>query len=277
MASRRFPVPDLGVGFGLRPAYHAAVLDHPGTADWYELLAENHLVDGGPARDVIDGLVGRTPLVPHSVGLNLAGEADPEHEARLIALIDRVEPPWFSDHLCLTAAAVHTHELVPVPYVPEVADHVAARIRDLQARTGRLFALENVSSYLAYRASSEPEAAFVRRVVEAADCALLLDVNNVFVSACNHGFDPIAYLDALPLDRVVQIHLAGHRIVGDHRLDTHDMPICDEVWALYAEVIRRIGPVSTLVEWDDQLPPLPDLLAEVARARAVRDAAASAA
>jgi uncharacterized protein len=270
VASRRFAIADLGVGFGLRPPYYQAVLDDPGAADWVELLAENHLVDGGPSRDVVDGLVGRAPLVPHSVGLNLAGEPDPEHEDRLVALIDRVDAPWFSDHLCLTAARVHTHELVPVPYVPEVAAHVAARIRRLQARTGRVFALENVSSYLTYRASREPEADFVRRVVELADCALLLDVNNVFVSACNHGFDPIAYLDALPLERVVQVHLAGHQILHDHRLDTHDAPVCDEVWALYAEVLRRIGPVSTLIEWDDHLPDLATLLAEVARARAIR-------
>lgn len=217
------------------------------------------------------GLVGRAPLVPHSVGLNLAGTPDPEHEQRLFDLIDLVDPPWFSDHLCLTAARIHTHELIPVPYTPEVAAHVAARIAALQDRTGRLFALENVSSYLSYRASTESEAAFVRRVVELADCALLLDVNNVYVSACNHGFDPIAYLSELPLDRVVQIHLAGHRVLDDHRLDTHDAPICDEVWELYAWVIRRIGPVSTLIEWDDDLPDLPILLAEVARARTIRD------
>lgn len=240
-------------------------------ADWYEILAENHMVDGGPAVDVIDGLVGRAPLIPHAVGTNLGGHADPEHEARLLSLVARVGAPWFSDHLCLTASTVHSHELIPLPYLPDVAAHVAARIRSLQARSGRVFALENVSSYLAWRASSEPEWAFVRRVVEAADCAILLDVNNIYVSACNHGFDPMDYLNGLPLDRVVQIHLAGHRVLDDHRLDTHDGPVCDEVWALYAEVIRRIGPVSTLIEWDDRLPELDVLLTEVDRARAIRD------
>lgn len=239
-------------------------------ADWYELLAENHVVSGGPAREIVHALAGAAPLVPHSVGLNLGGAPDPEHEARLIALADLVDAPWMSDHLCLTAASVHAHELLPLPYLPEVAEHVAARIRGLQDRSGRLFAVENVSSYLGYAASTEPEWAFLRRVVEAADCALLLDVNNVYVSAVNHGFDPLAYIDALPLERVVQIHLAGHQVLSDHLRDTHDAPVCEEVWALYAEVLRRTGPISTLIEWDEALPELPVLLAEVERARATR-------
>lgn len=245
----------------------------PTLADWYELLVENHLVAGGPAASIVEELSGKVPLVPHSVGLNLGGEPDPEHVARVCLLAEKIDAPWMSDHLCLTAATVHAHELIPVPYTPAVAEHIARRIGELQSRTGRLFALENVSSYMSYAASMQTEWAFLKRVVEAADCGLLLDVNNLFVSAANHGFDPRAYLDGIPLDRVVQIHLAGHQVLDDHLRDTHDAPVCEEVWALYAETLRRTGPVSTLIEWDEALPELPVLLGEVARARQVREAA----
>ena len=201
---------------------------------------------------------------------------NPDHQRRLLALLARLNPPWFSDHACWTGhAGVNTHDLLPLPYTDEVLAHVVDRIKQIQDRSGRLFAVENVSSYLSYRGSTMPEAEFMAALCEGADCALLLDVNNVFVSSVNHGFEPEGTLNTLPLDRVVQVHLAGHSIRDGFRLDTHDHPVCDEVWALYAALIGKIGAVSTLIEWDDQIPSFERLQAEANAARAVRDRAST--
>lgn len=270
----RFGVPDLGVGVGFRVPHYALVAEQRPPMDWFEVLSENFMVDGGSPRHYLDRLLEAYPVVPHGVSLSLGGEGDPEHLERLAALVAHVDPPWVSDHLCFTGASgVHAHDLLPLPYTSEVAAHLVRRIGEVTARLGRVFAVENVSSYLTWRASRVPEWDFVADVLERADCALLLDVNNVFVSAMNHGFDPMAYLDATPLDRVVQIHLAGHSIVGDIRIDTHDQPVCDEVMDLYRAVIERVGPVSTLVEWDGNVPSWERLSEEAARVRAVRDEA----
>lgn len=274
----RFGVPDLGVGVGFRLPHYAQILqDHP-AMDWFEVISENFMVDGGAPLHNLERLRAHYPVVPHGVGLAPGGDADPEHLERLAALVRRLDPPWASDHVCWGGVpGARLHDLLPLPYRPEVLAHVVDRIRAVQDLLGRPFAVENVSSYLSYQDSTMTEWDFVAELVERADCALLLDVNNVFVSAVNHGFDPETYLAAMPLDRVVQVHLAGHQIREGYRLDTHDHPVCDEVWALYASFIRRAGPVSTLIEWDDHIPSFERLQEEAALARRVREEAASAA
>lgn len=269
----RFGVHDLGIGVGLRTPHYAEILADQPDMDWFEVISENYMVDGGKPLGVLDEVRAHYPVITHGVSLNLGGRHDPEHARRLRALLDRVDPAWFSDHLCLTGAHQQVHDLLPLPYVPSVRDHVIDRIKRIQDDTGRLFAVENVSSYLTYSASEASEWDFLAQVVEGADCALLLDVNNIFVSACNHGFDPQDYLARVPTDRVVQIHLAGHSIREGHRLDTHDHPVCDEVWDLYAAAIRRLGAVTTLIEWDDNIPTFARLQQEAQRARAIRDEA----
>ena len=270
----RFAVPDLGVGVGFRVPHYAQVLEQHPAMGWFEVIAENFMLDGGPPLDNLTRLQAAYPVVPHGVSMSLGDAVDLDHERRLLSLLARLNPPWFSDHACWTGhAGVNTHDLLPLPYTEDVLNHVSDRIKRAQDRSGRLFAVENVSSYLSYRGSTMPEAEFVAALCERADCALLLDVNNVFVSSVNHGFEPEGYINTLPLDRVVQVHLAGHSIRDGFRLDTHDHPVCAEVWALYAALIRTIGPVSTLIEWDDQLPSFERLQAEAEAARAVRDQA----
>ncbi len=269
-------MPDLGIGVGYRVPHYAQVVEHRPAMDWFEVLAENFMVNGGSPRFYLERLREHYRVVPHGVSLSLGSDADPEHLQRLSALIQELRPPWFSDHLCMTGVSRRQiHDLLPLPYTPAVRDHVVARIREIQDRTGTLFALENVSSYLGYTDSVMPEWAFYAEVVEAADCAMLLDVNNVYVSSINHGFDPKVYLDAVPADRVVQVHLAGHMERGAWRLDTHDRPVIDPVWALYRHLIRRTGPVSTLIEWDDNIPSFSRLQAEAELARQHRDRALS--
>jgi uncharacterized protein (UPF0276 family) len=272
----RFAVPDLGVGVGFRVPHYGVVLNEHPAMDWFEVIAENFMLDGGPPLENLARLQAAYPVVPHGVSMSLGDAVNPDHQRRLLALLARLNPPWFSDHACWTGhAGVNTHDLLPLPYTDEVLAHVVDRIKQIQDRSGRLFAVENVSSYLSYRGSTMPEAEFMAALCERADCALLLDVNNVFVSAVNHGLEPALYINTLPLDRVVQVHLAGHSIRDGFRLDTHDHPVCDEVWALYAALIRQIGPVSTLIEWDDQIPSFERLRAEAEAARAVRDGASS--
>lgn len=267
----RFGVPDLGVGVGFRVPHYAHVIEQRPPMDWFEIVSENFMVDGGSPRFYLDALRRTYPVIPHGVSMSLGGQPDPEHGRRLQALLERLDPPWFSDHLCFTGSDhANAHDLLPLPYTPEVVDHVVARIREVGARYGRLFAVENVSSYLSWRASRMTEWEFVAEVLERADCAMLLDVNNVFVSSVNHGFDPTRYIDALPLDRVVQIHLAGHSVMDGYRLDTHDAPVCDEVMDLYAYTVARTGPVSTLVEWDGNIPSWSELSEEAGRVRALR-------
>jgi uncharacterized protein (UPF0276 family) len=243
--------------------------------DWFEVISENFMVGGGSPLYHLDALRAHYPVVNHGVSLSLGGGRDAEHLDRLVALTRRIDPPWLSDHLCWVGDAHRrSFDLLPVPYTDAVRDRIVDRIREVQDRTGKLFAVENTSSYLSYRASVVPEQDFLAEVVTRADCALLLDVNNVFVSSVNHGFDPERFLDGLPLDRVVQVHLAGHKTLPGYRLDTHDRPVCDEVWALYRRLIGVIGRVSTLIEWDDDIPSFARLQEEAARARAARDAAA---
>jgi uncharacterized protein (UPF0276 family) len=268
----RFRVPDLGIGVGYRVPHYREVVDGLPAMDWFELLAENFMVEGGSPLHYLDRVVAAYPCVLHGVSMSIGGDENPEHTDRLEALIRRVRPPWFSDHLCFTGSAhANVHDLLPLPYTDEVRDHVVERIKRVQDRFDIPFAIENVSSYLTYRDSIVPEWEFLADVAERADCALLLDVNNIFVSSVNHGFDPYAYLAAVPADRVVQIHLAGHEIRPEgYRIDTHDHPVCDEVWDLYAAAIHKIGSVSTLIEWDGNIPTFARLQQEAERARTVR-------
>jgi hypothetical protein len=272
--------PFLGVGVGLRTVHSAEVLARAERGelrvDWLEAISENHMVRGGRPRRIVEAVRAHRPVVLHGVSLNV-GSADPLDGAyldELDALARRVEPSWLSDHLCWTGVGGRNlHDLVPLPHTEEALRHVAARVRAVQERLGRRIAIENVSSYVRFASDALAEWEFLAGVAGEADCGILLDVNNVYVNAWNHGFDARAYLDAIPPERVFEIHLAGHRVDGPLRIDTHDQEVCDEVLALYAHAIRRLGPVSTLVEWDDRLPAWEALEAEAERVRAVLERA----
>lgn len=274
----RFAVPDLGVGVGFRLPHYTEILENRPPMDWFEVISENFMVAGGAPRYHLAELSKSYPVVQHGVSMSLGSEGDPEHLEKLVALTKVTGTPWVSDHVCFTGSAhANSHDLLPVPYTDAMVRHFVRRVREVQAALGPIpFAIENPSSYLGWRASEMPEWEFVARVVDEADCGIMLDVNNVFVSSINHGFDPVTYLDALPADRVVQIHLAGHSIMEGYRLDTHDAPVCDEVWDLYRHVVERIGAVSTLVEWDGHIPSWERLADEATRARELRAAAAAA-
>jgi hypothetical protein len=230
------------------------------------------MVPGGRPPRVLEDVRVSFPLVLHGVSLNV-GSADPLDSGyldELAALAKRFEPAWLSDHLCWTGVGGHNlHDLLPLPYTEAALAHVAERVARVQDRLGRRIALENVSSYFAYQQDAMPEWEFLARIAERADCGILLDVNNVFVSAHNHGFDAEHYLAAIPPERVFQIHLAGHCEQGPLLIDTHDHLVCDEVWALFESTVRRLGPVTTLIEWDDQIPEFAVLAAEAARAREI--------
>jgi hypothetical protein len=268
--------PFLGVGIGLRPIHYAKILETPDPArlgiDFFEAISENYMVPGGRPLRVLDAVRASFPVVLHGVSLNV-GSADPldaDYLADLHALVQRFDPSWVSDHLCWTGVGGRNlHDLLPLPSTEAVVAHVAGRVLRVQDRLGRRIALENVSSYLAYCADEMPEWEFLVHVAERADCGILLDVNNVFVSAHNHGFEPERYLAAIPPERVFQIHLAGHSEAGSLLIDSHDHPVRSEVWKLFETVVRRLGPVSTLIEWDDHIPELEVLVAEAGRAREI--------
>jgi uncharacterized protein len=271
---QRNRIPDLGVGAGLRKPHVAHVVGARPPMAWFEIISENYFAEGGVQRATLEALRETYPVVPHGVSLSI-GSADPlddDYIARLKALVARLKAPWCSDHLCWTGiAGVDTHDLLPLPFTVAVLEHVVERVKRVQGELGTPLALENPSTYLTFRASTLPEHAFLAEVAERADCGILLDVNNVFVSAKNHGFDPCAYIDGIPADRVVQIHLAGHEDRGRYLLDTHSTPVPGPVWELYRRAVGRCGSVSTLIEWDQDVPPWEALVAEVDRARQIRD------
>ena len=264
-------VPYLGHGIGLRPKHFPQLWDGTARVDWFEAISENYMVAGGRPLAALERARALAPIVLHGVSLSI-GSTDPLDETylgALQALVARVEPAWISDHLCWSGVGGrYAHDLLPLPYTEEALAHVVWRVLAVQERLGRQILLENVSSYLTYTHSTLAEWEFLGAVAERADCGLLLDVNNVYVSAANHGFDADAYLAGLPAKRVGQIHLAGHSDMGAYLFDTHDGPVIEPVWDLYRRAVRRFGRVSTLVEWDDRIPALDVVCAEAERARA---------
>lgn len=261
-----------GFGLGLRPVHYGTILKSRPRVDWFEALSENYMIPGGRPLDFLTRIRERYPVVLHGVSLSIGGTdpLDARYLRELKALAERIQPEWISDHLCWTGVAgTNLHDLMPLPYTEEALKHVARRVRHVQDVLGRRILLENVSSYVAYRSSAMSEWDFLAALAAEADCDILLDVNNIYVSAFNHGDDPLAFLDAMPAARVRQIHLAGHEHCGDLIIDTHDAPVIDPVWALYREAVQRFGAVPTMIERDDKIPPLGMLVRELDRARAV--------
>lgn len=269
----RHEIPDLGVGVGFRAPHHATILGESPAMDWFEVISDNYLLEPPIPLSKIDRLRERYRVVPHGVSMSI-GSVDPldrDYLTRLKKLVARVGAPWCSDHLCFTGVnGVVVNDLLPLPYTKEAIAHVVERVKRVQGFLEVPFAIENVSSYMTYRASTMPEWEFLSEIAERADCGILFDVNNVFVSARNHGFDANDYVDAVPSDRVVQIHLAGHTDKGSYLLDTHSDHVKDEVWALYRRALRRMGSVATLIEWDEDIPAWSVLSAEAEKARVVR-------
>jgi uncharacterized protein len=265
-------VPALGFGLGLRTAHYEEILDSPPRVDWFEVLSENYMIPGGRPLHYLDRIRANHPVVMHGVSLSI-GSNDPldvEYLVALKALAQRVSPCWISDHLCWTGiGGNNTHDLLPIPYTEEALDHIVQRVRVVQDVLQQRILLENVSSYVAFRDAEFTEWEFLAELARRADCLILLDINNIYVSAFNHGFDAESYLAGIPAERVQQIHLAGHSNCGDHIIDTHDADVIDPVWDLYAKAIARFGPVSTMIERDDHIPPLADLVQELDRARRI--------
>lgn len=262
----------IGFGLGLRTQHYADFLACKQPLDWLEIITDNYLIDGGKPLAVLESIRRDYPVAMHGVAMSIGASqgVDVPYLQRVKALADRIEPLWVSDHLCWTGPGPEQlHDLYPLPYTDESARHVIAQIRHAQDVLGRRLVLENVSSYVRYRHDSASEWQFLAHIAEEADCLLLVDVNNIYVSSVNHGFDPLTYLQALPAHRVQQIHLAGHSDNGDHIIDTHDHPVAQPVWDLYAHACQRFGAVAAMIERDDHIPPLTELLDEMATARRI--------
>ncbi len=269
-------VTSLGFGLGLRPQHYPAILDGKPDVDWFEILSENYMVDGGRPLAKLMAVRERYPMVMHGVSLSI-GSTDPlnmDYLARLKALAERVEPAMISDHLCWTGiAGINMHDLLPLPLTEEALAHVVARVDQVQSFLGRPIALENASTYVTFAHDAIPEWEFLAEIARRSGCRLLLDVNNVYVSAFNHGFRTTDYIDAIPREAVAYIHLAGHEHNKTYIIDTHDHPVVEDVWQLYAHAVRRFGEVATMIERDDKIPPLEELTGELAHARKVAAAA----
>jgi len=270
----RWGFPDLGTGVGLRTVHYPHILETWPAVDFFEILSENYLDTGGRPLWVLDQVAERYPIVMHGVSMSI-GSCDPldlEYLKKLKALAARTRALWISDHLCWTGVAGrNTHDLLPMPYTEEALAHVASRVKAVADVLERPLMLENASTYAEFAASSMPEWDFFGRLMEEADCGMLLDVNNVYVSSFNHGFDPKAYLDAIDPSRVSQYHLAGHTNKGTHIIDTHNDHVIDAVWELYRHSTARTGNVSTLLEWDADIPGFGVVHAEALKARAHRE------
>lgn len=270
-ASTKKP-PYLGFGLGLRPQHYTEILDGDPPIDWFEVISENYMVPGGQPLRMLDRIRERYPIVMHGVSLSIATTAEPNYEYLdgLKALAKRVEPKWVSDHLCWTGVhGVNLHDLLPIPYTKEALDHVVSRVHLVQDYLGRAITLENVSTYVQFSQSEMTEWEFLSELTRRTGCWLLFDVNNVYVSAFNHGYDPKTFLEGIPADRVVQFHLAGHSDMETYIIDTHDHAVCPEVWDLYRTALGRFGPVSTIIERDANIPPLAELVEEMEQARAI--------
>ncbi len=265
---------DLGVGVGLRVPHYAEILAQRPSVDFFEVISENFMVRGGKPLYHLDRVLEHYPVVQHGVSLGIAGPEEPDREylTRLKQLVRRTKTPWVTDHFCWCGAGnAHLHDLLPIPYTPEAVRRTAERARMIQDFLEVPFALENTSSYLTYRTSTLSEWEFISEVADRADIGLLFDVNNVYVSAFNHGFDAEEFVRSVPHERIFQIHLAGHTNLGKYIIDTHRGSVIEPVLELYRQTIALTGPVSTLIEWDDEIPELPVLLAEAERARQARD------
>ena len=263
---------NLGFGLGLRPDHYLEILESKPNVDWFEILSENYMVPGGKPLHFLDRIRADYPVVMHGVSLSIGSTTsfDADYLRDLRKLADRIQPAWISDHLCWTGVhGQNIHDLLPLPYTEETAKHVAERVGIVQDYLGRQILLENVSSYASYIDSTMTEWEFINLIAEQADCLLLLDVNNIYVSSYNHQFDAKAFIDGVPKNRIQQIHLAGHNNYGDYIIDTHDAPVIDPVWDLYEYAIARFGPVSTMIERDDHIPELEVLVEELAIARKI--------
>jgi uncharacterized protein (UPF0276 family) len=264
-------LPYLGFGLGLRKEHYTDILATQPAVDWFEVLTENYLVPGGKPLYYLDKIHQHYPMVMHGVSLSI-GSSDPLNMAYLKqvkALAQRIDAHWISDHLCWTGLnGINAHDLLPLPYTEEAINHVAQRIQQVQEVLGRQILMENVSSYISYQQSGDmTEWEFFTEVCERADCLMLLDINNIYVSAVNHEFDPEDYLNNVPIERVQQYHLAGHSDYQDYLIDTHDHPIVEAVWQLYKKAITRFGKVSTMIERDDNIPPLAEVMQELSQVR----------
>lgn len=270
MAVKKFNY--LGYGIGLRPKHYQYILDNRPQVDWFEIISENFLVAGGAPLYYLDQIRAHYPMVMHGVSLSIGG-CDPlnfDYLKQLKKLIARIEPAWVSDHFCWTGInGVNLHDLLPLPYTEEAIKHIVPRIQQVQDFLGQQILLENPSSYLSYKISEMPEWEFINTVCEQADCYILLDVNNVYVSAHNHGFSAAEYIEKIAAERVKQLHIAGHTKSRHYIIDTHDQPIITRVWDLYAAVIKRFGLISTLIERDDNIPPFEEMLAELKQAQLI--------
>lgn len=262
----------LGFGLGLRAEHYDDILEGNPPIDWFEVISENHMVPGGRPLQILERICARYPVVMHGVSLSIASTAAPDYGylAALKELANRVEPKWISDHLCWTGVhGKNLHDLLPIPYTKASLDHVVSRVQLVQDYLGRSLTLENVSTYVQFAGSEMTEWEFIAELSRRTGCWLLFDVNNVYVSAFNHGYDPYVFLEGIPKDRVVQFHMAGHSHMGSHIIDTHDQPVCDDVWDLYRAALKRFGPVSTIIERDDNIPPLDELLVEMEQTRTI--------
>ncbi len=262
--------PISGVGIGLRSQHTHEILTTLPDIDWLELLADNHLADGGQSVDQLDAIAQHYPLTLHCVGMSLASvePLDLAYCQRIKRLAKRVNASWISEHLCFSAAlGVYSHDLLPIPYNQETLAHCVQRVLHIQEILGERLLVENVSSYMTFQNSDMSEIEFICALAEQADCGLLIDVNNIYVNHLNHGLDGEAYIDQLPIDRVQEVHLAGYQQQENFVLDTHNNPVSEPVWALYQRLIERQPNLPTLIEWDNDIPPLQILLDEVQKAR----------
>lgn len=264
--------PFMGFGLGLRTEHYQYVLDHKPDVDWFEILSENYMVAGGKPLYYLDKIRQDYDMVMHGVSLSI-GSTDPlnkEYLKQLKQLNQRVEARWISDHLCWTSInGTNSHDLLPLPYNEATINHLADRIRQVQDYLGQQILVENLSSYVTYQQSEITEWEFLNEIANRADCLVLLDINNIFVSAHNHSFEPIDYIKGIDPKRVMQFHLAGHSYSGDMIIDTHDHDVCDPVWALYEQALKQFGAVSTMIERDDDIPEFPQLRSELAIAEKI--------
>lgn len=261
-----------GFGLGLRTEHYRDFVESPWHVDWLEIISENYLVAGGKPLYYLDRIRRDYPMVMHGVSLSIGScdALDSAYLRQLRALVDRVEPAWVSDHLCWTGTgSLNLHDLLPLPYTEAALRQLEPRVAQVQEALGQPLLLENVSSYVRYRADEMSEWEFIRELIRRTGCELLLDVNNVYVSSVNHHFNPHTFIDAMPLTAVRQIHLAGHEEHGSYLIDTHDQPICEAVFNLYSYTVERFGSIPTMIERDDNIPPLAELIAELDCVRAL--------